>query len=208
MSERIINRGLPNYDQTNMVKPIRGSSMDSTYPEMTGFDLREEFTWLLLGNFESPGVGRPALYRKLTNTRCTCFIVLTGSPDPNCIYCNGEGYLFTEEVKIVYFAKNFGSVLAGATQISQQSQVASYGVTDANRALAFMFWYDVPDYERYAIPNRPAPDKLFGLKVDDNGQLFEPLTRTEEWRIRSLTAHHGDNGRIEYFELGIEKVSV
>jgi hypothetical protein len=208
MPERIINRGLPNYDQTNMVRPIRGSVQDTSYPEMNGFDLREEFTWLMMGNFENPGVGRPGIYRKLTNTRCACFSIATGSADPNCIYCNGEGYLFTEEVKLIYFAKNFGSVLAGSTQISQQSQLSSYGVSDANRALAFMFWYDIPDYERYAIPNRQAPDKLFELKVDSDGQMTEPIIRTEEWRIRSLTAHHGDNGRVEYFELGIEKLSV
>lgn len=208
MSERIINKGVSNYAQSPLFRPVSGSSRDSMYPEMTSFDLREQFEFTMLGNFEDPGIARPAVYRKLSDTKCQCFNQGSGSPDPNCTYCAGEGYLFTEEVKMVYFAKNFGSVLGSSTQINQQSQIAPYGVTDSNRCLAFMFWYDIPDYERYSIPTRPAPDKLFEMKVTEDGQLDQDLIRTETWRVRSLTAHHGDNGRVEYFEVGCEKVSV
>ena len=207
MTEFIINRGLPNYQQPSRVLTVPGSNGDM-YPQMTTFDLREWFEWTMLGNFEDPGIARPAVYRKLSNTPCQAFNTLEGSPDPNCIYCQGEGYLFTEEVKMVYFSKNFGSVLGSSTQIQQQTQIAPFGVTDSNRCLAFMFWYDIPDYERYSIPTRPAPDKLFELKTIGNGQLDPNMVRTEEWRVRSATAHHGDNGRVEFFELGLEKVSV
>ena len=199
---------MPSYQQNRFNRPITGSTISTMYPEMTSFDLREQFEWTMLGNFEDPGIARPAIYRKLSNTHCTAFDPLSGSPDPNCIYCNGEGYLFTEEVKMVYFAKNFGSVLGSATQIGQHGQLAPYGVADSDRCLAFMFWYDIPDYERYSIPTRPAPDKLFELKVEDNGQACDPMVRTEAWRIRSLTGHHGDNGVIIYFELGLEKLAV
>lgn len=206
MSEQIVN--MPSYKQTGFINPVPGSSEDTMYPEMTSFDLREWFNYTMNGSFEDPGISRPAVYRKLSNTKCTCFDVLGGSPDPNCVYCNGEGYLFTEEIKQVYFAKNFGSVLGSATQINQHGQLAPYGVADSDRALGFMFWYDIPDYERYAIPTRPAPDKLFELKVLSSGEVDPNMIRTESWRIRSLTAHHGDNGRVEFFELGLEKVAV
>lgn len=206
--EKIINKGVVNFDQPPFFgRPVKGTS-GAMYPEMEAFDMREQFDWLMLGNFEEPGVARPAIYRKLSDIKCKCFDSLEGSPDPNCVYCNGEGYLFTEEIKQVYFAKNFGSVLGSSTQISQQSQLASYGYTDANKCLAFMFWYDIPDYERYSIPSRPAPDKLFELKVLEDGDMDPNLARTEEWRVRSVTAQHGVNGRVEYFELGLEKVSV
>jgi hypothetical protein len=206
--EKIINKGVVNYDQPPFFgRPVRGSS-GGMYPEMEAFDMREQFEWTMLGNFEEPGIARPALYRKLSNTTCRCFDKLNGSPDPNCVYCNGEGYLWTEQIIMVYFAKNFGSVLGSSTQINQQSQIAQYGVADSNRCLAFMFWYDIPDYERYSIPTRPAPDKLFELKVLENGDMDPNQVRTETWRVRSATAHHGVNGRVEYFELGCEKVSV
>lgn len=208
MSEVIINKGIVSYNQSPTTSPISGSTEDVMYPEMTSFDLREWFNYVMNGDFSDPGVGRPAIYRKLSNTQCQCFATLSGSPDPNCVYCKGEGYLFTEQVKTVYFAKNFGSVLGSSTQIQQQSQLAEYGVTDSNRSLGFMFWYDIPDYERYSIPTRPAPDKLFELKTNPAGGLDPAMIRTEEWRVRSVTAHHGDNGRVEYFELGLEKVSV
>ncbi len=208
MSERIVN--MPSYSKNGQYlnTPVRGSSEDTMYPEMTSFDLREWFSFVMNGSFEDPGVARPAIYRKLSNTVCQCVDALAGSPDPNCVYCQGEGYLFTEELKQVYFAKHFGSVLGSSTQIQQQGQLSSPGVIDADRCLAFMFWYDIPDYERYSIPTRPAPDKLFEMKTAPEGGLDPSMIRAEEWRIRSLTAHHGDNGRVEYFELGLEKVSV
>ena len=202
----IIN--MPSYKQNGFSTPISGSTEDVMYPEMTAFDLREQFQWIMMGDVEGPGIARPATYRKLSNTQCTCFNKEAGSPDPNCIYCKGEGYLFTEEIKMVYFAKNFGSVLGSSTQISQQSQLTIAGVVDDNKALAFMFWYDIPDYERYSIPTRPAPDKIFEIKVDSAGQMDDPPILTDEWRVRSVTAHQGDNGRVEYFELGLEKVTV
>lgn len=208
MPEKIINKGIVSYDQSSPFRPVRGSGVDTMYPEMTSFDLREQFEWMMLGSFEDPGIARPAVYRKLSTTRCTCFDTQAGSPDPNCVYCAGEGYLFTEEIKMVYFAKNFGSVLGSSTQINQQSQIAPYGTADANRSLGFMFWNDIPDYERYSIPTRPAPDKLFELKTLPDGTMDPNQIRTEQWRVRSATAHHGDNGRVEYFELGLEKVSV
>ena len=208
MTQVIINKGMPSYNQMDPNRPVSGSFEDTAYPEMTAFDLREWFARVMNGDFEDPGVGRPAVYRKLSNTKCQCFNALEGSPDPNCVYCNGEGYLFTEEVKTVYFAKNFGSVLGSATQIQQHGQTAQVGTIDSDRCLAFMFWYDIPDYERYSIPTRPAPDKLYELKVGPDGQTDPAMIRTEVWRVRSLTAHHGDNGRIEYFELGCEKVTI
>lgn len=206
--EKIINKGVVNYDQPPFFgRQVRGSSGDM-YPEMTSFDLREQFDFMMQGDFENPGIARPAIYRKLSNTVCKCFDVLNGSPDPNCVYCNGEGYLWTEQIVLVYFAKNFGSVLGSSTQINQQSQISQAGVMDSNRCLAFMYWYDIPDYERYSIPTRPAPDKLFELKTLGDGSMDPNQIRTETWRVRSATGHHGDNGRVEYFELGCEKVSV
>lgn len=206
MTEKIINTSW-GYRQTGLPPVLRGSGQ-TMYPEMTTFDLREQFEWLMMGNYEDPGVARPAIYRKLSNKHCKCYDAVGGSPDPNCVYCQGEGYLFHEELKMIYFAKNFGSVLGSASQIGQHGQAASYGYTDSDHCLAFMFWYDILDYERYAIPTRPAPDKLFEMKVTPGGELDPEMLRTEEWRVRSCTAHHGDNGRVEYFEIGCEKVSV
>lgn len=181
----------------------------SFYPEMTTFDLRKEFSDLLLGTFEEPGIGRPVIYRKLSNTTCACFDKLNGSPDPNCTYCQGEGYLFTETMETVYIAKNFGSVLGGATQIGQQTQLADAGYMDSNRCLIYMFWYSIKDYERYLIPSTKAPDKIYELKPQDaGGDPVLPLIRLDKWAIRSCTPHNGDHGRVEYIELGMEKVDI
>jgi len=208
MGQKIIQKGVVNYQQPAIFgTPIPGSSNDM-YPEMEAFDMREQFDYIMNGTYEEPGIARGIIYRKLSNTQCKCYQQLGGSPDPNCTYCLGEGYLFTEEQKMAYLAKNFGSVLGSATQIQQQSQLSEYGYSDSNRCLCFMFWYDILDYERYAIPTRPSPDKIFELKTLDDGTVDPNLIRITEWRVRDMTDHHGANGRVEYFELGLEKVSV
>jgi hypothetical protein len=208
MAFRVRNRTFTDFDQPpRRPAGIRGSPADVFYPEMMAFDLREEFEWMLLGNFEEPGVGRPILYRKLTDIFCLCWDGLTGSPDPNCVYCQGEGFQFTEVQEIAYLAKNFGSVLGGATQIGQQSQLPEFGYSDSNKAIAYMRWDSIPDYERYMIPSKKAPDKLYELKVQDDGSLLRPIIRLDKWYVRNVTPHHGAGGRVEYFELGIEKIT-
>lgn len=204
---RIRNRTYTDYDQPGQQIPSRGTPADSFYPEMRSFDLREQFEWLLMGNFEEPGIGRPIIYRKFTDTNCECWDGLTGSPDPNCKYCGGEGWLFTEVQDIAYIAKNFGSVLGGATQVQQQSQLSQFGYMDANKAIAYMRWFSIPDYERYLAPTRKIPDKLYELKPSECGALELPIIRLDKWNIRSITPHHGDHGRVEYHELGLEKIA-
>lgn len=181
--------------------------MTNYYPEMSNFDLREEFEQMIMGSFEAPGIGRPVVYRKLSDINCKCWDGLTGSPDPNCIYCGGEGFEFTETLILTYIAKNFGSVLGGATQLGQQSQLATPGYFESDKAIAYLSYYNIPDYERYTAPHRKAPDKIYELKVDDFGNLVVPNIRMDKWIIRSLTPHHGDHGRVEFIELGLEKVT-
>jgi hypothetical protein len=57
-------------------------------------------------------------------------------------------------------------------------------------------------------PLDPSYDKLYELKVDDDGTLVQPVMRTAKWKMRSVTPHRGDNGRIELFEIGLEKENV
>lgn len=104
----------------------------------------------------------------------------------------------------MYIARNFGSVLSGSTPIPQQNDLSQIGWVDSNRAIAYCEYDVFPDYERYSNSEHPSTDKLYELKVTDTGELCIPEIRTRKWKIRSVTPHHGDWGRIEYFELGLE----
>ena len=178
------------------------------YPEPQSLDLRDEFHNILFGTYDLVGAGRPVLIRFLTDQHCVCWDGLTGSPDTNCGYCQGEGYLFREEQHIVYVARDFGNVLGSSTGIGQQNQIAKQGFTDSQKAIAWAEYNVFPDYEKYTRPGQHSIDKLYELKVDDNGKAVFPLVRTAKWNMRSVTPMHGDFGRIEYFELGLEKQNI
>jgi hypothetical protein len=92
------------------------------------------------------------------------------------------------------------------------------GYTDMNRCTAYVevFRDDgsqvYPDYERYTIQTAKAYDKLYEVKVDPEGDPVTDssgrFTRTAKWKVLSVVPTHGDNGRIEMFELGLEKENV
>lgn len=178
------------------------------YPPATTFDLRDELHSFLEGDFVNPGAGQAMLIRRITDQKCVCFNDANGSPNPACRRCQGEGYMWRETLNVGYIGKNVGSVLSGASSIPNQNQTAAWGTSDENRALAY-FEFDVfPNYERYMRPEHPTYDKVYELKVDEEGNLIQPVIRTAKWKIRSLTPHRGDHGRIEFFELGVDKESV
>lgn len=174
------------------------------YSPSSSIDLRDELRQLLYGDMTSQGVGRPVLLRRLTDTRCACASE-AGSADSGCPYCQGEGWLWVETLHTSYLAKNYGTVLGAASVIQRQNFLASIGYTDENRALAYLEHTVFLNYERYLRPEHPSFDKLYELKVDANGKLVRPAVRTAKWNIRSVTPHHGDGGRIEFFEVGLEK---
>lgn len=183
--------------------------MHSYYPEQMGFDLREDLHRLLHGDYNGVGIGRPVILRQVTDTPCVCFNTKTDPGNPHCHYCQGEGYQFREKlVERAYIARSFGSVLGGSTQISQQSAVASYGITDPHKAVAYVEWNVYQDYGRYVEAENKVPDKLYELEVDSSGGRVHPLHRVAKWKVKSVVPHHGDNGRVELIELGLEKENV
>lgn len=177
------------------------------YPSSSTIDLRDELSALLYGDQLDPGIGRKVLIRRLTDRKCACQTE-KGSADSNCAYCRGEGWLWTETLNTVYIVRNFGSVLNPSNVIKNQNVTAPYGYTDENRALAYAEYTVFPNYERYLRPDHPSFDQLYELKVDENGNLIRPVVRVAKWAIKSVTPHQGDGGRIEFFELGLEKQNI
>ena len=182
--------------------------MNNLYPEPRALDLREELYSILYGGYDSSGVGQQVIVRKLTNEYCVCFNKLTGSPKDDCKFCQGEGYYFREELKVCYISRNFGSVLGSSSVISQQNQVTKEGEADSQKALAFFEFNAFPDYEKYIKVSEKTCDKIYQLKVDNNGKVVFPYIRIAKWEMRSVTPHQGDNSRIEYFEVGLNKANL
>jgi hypothetical protein len=180
-------------------------SQNLYYPESRQFDVREEMDNLLFGSHENAPIGVPVIVRRIQDKVCACWDGQTGSPDPNCKYCEGEGFLWTEDLETAYIVRNFGSVQNPSAVISQENMVTQVGVTEVSRALAFMTYRAFPNWERYVKPEHPRYDSLYELKVDEDGNIQHPLIRAAKWQIRDVAPHRGDYGRVEYFECGLQK---
>lgn len=176
------------------------------YPDMTNIDLREEMHALLFGRVDLLPQGRPFVLRKLTDTKCVCWDATSGgSKTPNCRYCGGEGYYWTENAFIMWMALGVAPVYKPGFLANGQYPQAQIGYTDPNRATCYCEHDVFVDYERYSLPTNPAPDKLYALKVDTNGNQVYPPVRVNKWKILNVTPLHGDFGRVEFFELSLEK---
>lgn len=178
---------------------------NSLYPANQVFNLQEEFDRILVGDELNPGIAQDVLIRRLKDQTCVCWNGKTGSNNPYCRYCNGEGYLWVESPAQCYFVRNFGGVLNPSNVISQSSTVGSYGIQDVNRALAYFRPQTFPNYERYLTPTHPAFDAIYELKVDGQGRTLRPFLKTAKWRLLSFALHRGDNGAPIYVEAGVQK---
>lgn len=175
------------------------------YPYVGGIDLRKELHGLLYGLPGQPPVGRPVLLRRFLDQACVCYDAVRGSSDPNCLYCQGEGWQFAETMETAYIGR-FMAVLGASARVPQQGQLDQFGYMDEDRCLMYFEHTVFPDYERYTRAERKVPDAIYELKLNPDGSLYTPLTRTAKWLIRAVIPHHGDFGRIEFFEVGCEKV--
>lgn len=183
------------------------------YGTVGNIDLREELSALLRGRADLVPQGREVLWRRLQDTHCpACWDPVTGGTTRQmCKYCQGEGYLWVETRELVYLTRGVAPVYKPGALATGQYPQANYGYTDPNRATCYLEAVTpdgrqtCPNYERYAIQTHPAFDKVYELKVDVDGATAQPLVRAAKWRLLTLVPLHGDHGRVEFFELALEK---
>jgi len=179
----------------------------------SNIDLRQELSDLLRGRVDLIPQGREVLLRRLTDQHCpVCWDKVTGGTTRQaCKYCGGEGYLWTETRELVFLTRGVAPVYKPGALATGQYPQAGYGYSDPNRATCYIEAVrpdgteTFPTYERYTLQDHPAFDKLYELKVDVSGQTAQPLVRTAKWRVLTLVPYHGDYGRIELFELALDK---
>jgi len=175
------------------------------YDGMAGLDIRSNFDEFIDGSpMESPK-GRPIVHRKITNTPCACWDESRGGGDPNCTYCDGEGFLWSEIFTVAYFASNFGNVTGAAPAVTRNADLQPLGFVDDSKCVAFMKADAFPDYSSYLNRSRRVYDAVYEVQLNPDGTVFYPLVRAAKWRVNILTPHHGDYGKVEYFELVLEK---
>jgi hypothetical protein len=183
-----------------------GGSDGRFFGDISNIDLREELNALLFGRVDVIAQGRPFVLRIMTDTKCVCFDATSGgSKTPGCRYCGGEAYYWTEQQFTMWMASGVAPVYKPGFLANGQYPQAQIGYTDPNRGTAYCEWNVFPSYERYTLPTNPAPDKLYALKINQDGDQVLPPVRTSKWKILNVTPLHGDHGRVEFLELSLEK---
>jgi hypothetical protein len=177
-------------------------------------DMRQQIHNVIFGSVDVPAQGQPIILREFNDVQCPgCWNKDQGGTNrPNCAYCQGEGYQFTERMITGVLFAGVAPVYKPAILGSGQYPLSDYGDTDPNRYTGYVEWNIYPNYDRYTLPQNLTPNKLYQVKVDSLGRATygtdgRPV-RAAKWKILSVTPIRGDQGRVEYFELGLIKENV
>jgi hypothetical protein len=175
------------------------------FPIRSGIDLRAELHAILFGRSDIVPQGRQVVIRRMTDTHCVCWDGVTGGPKLPCPYCQGEGYLFTEDIQTVFIISGIAPLYKGGFLGTGEFPFTATGFDDPNKATAYCEYNVFPNYERYNNRSDKYYDKVYELKVNPDGSTLYPLTRAGKWKLLNVTPVHGDFGRVEYFILGLDK---
>ena len=148
-------------------------------------DLQTEFNRLIDGYGANDGIGQILVLRALSSSFCVCYDRTQGSSS-DCKYCKGESYTWTETYHRAYFTRTFGR---GITGIQQHSILAPPGYMDEGKALVYM--------KASAAPS--AGDKIFRVRLNDEGSIYYPIERIEKWKIVAVEDKRYDRARLAYY---------
>lgn len=153
-------------------------------------DLRAEMDNILFGEDGGPRHGRLLIIRNFNRdadgypTLCSCMDdQTTREPDPDCSYCDGEGYIWSEQWVWGFsmFAGSDGGFVRRFVQMP-----AGYLRVDHK---IFFFRYDT-----VILPG----DKIIEPRLDDEGDVELPYVREAIYRPQTLQKRRADNGRVEF----------
>lgn len=178
------------------------------FPELFDIDMRERMHAVLFGDISITAQGRPVIVRRISDIRCVCWVNSESGPNRDCAYCKGEGYQFSETAETMVLIRGAAPIYKPGFLQSGQYPMSSYGYTDMNRATGYCEYTVFPDYERYTLQTHKSYDFIYELKVQDDGSVVYPYIPSGKWKMVNLTPIHGDHGRVEFFELSLEKSNV
>lgn len=152
-------------------------------------DLRQEFDNLVLGADGSSRKGWPLIIRHLRRDgngvpiSCVCKNILSGSTDPRCSYCLGEGNLWDE---LWYIGRS--QFLGSDGGLGSKYRASEPGRIRADTKVFFL---------RYDVPIR-YNDKIIEVELDNEGNVVTPFVRKAVYRPETINELRSDNGRKEF----------
>jgi len=176
----------------------RVTSQTGAYPSKgyrQEIDLRQEFYNLIDGDVSSPQRGHWILLRRMdTRQRCSCWLgddTKYDEPNANCTICQGEGWVYAEELHNV--RRRIVTPPPGAAGMESQAEFAIVTVP-----------YVVYYFKYYVRPKEI--DKIIEIDTDENtGKAIRPFVRRDVYNITFSEPFRDQNGRIEYWRCAAKK---
>jgi len=152
-------------------------------------DLREELDELFFGFQSGIRHGNFVLIRRLQRDGtgkpipCTCRDEFTKEPDPDCQYCLGEAFNWTEDWVWSYstYAGGDGGLINRVINMPPGQLRVDFKL--------FYFRFDTD--LRYG-------DKIVEVRLDEEGVITLPFTRETIYSPQTIARMRSDNSRIEY----------
>jgi len=162
------------------------------YRNNTDVSLRQEFEDLLLGKDTSSPTGVPYLVRALridpvtkVPIPCDCVDPVTKEPDRDtpCPICGGSGFLYDE--KIMYGWK------FDKTSLSIDPEASPVGLLPDGTYVFYFRAHEIID----------RIDGLYDIRLDQDGRVFTPIERIQEYTIVRVNRIRLDNSRVEFVKV-------
>lgn len=172
-----------------------GRSLYPTQGYRHEIDLRQKFFDLIDGTASSPQRGHWILLRRMdTRQRCSCWKGTDSKyyePDANCKICQGEGWVYAEELHNV--RRRVVTPPPGAAGMEGQAEFAIMAVP----YVVYYFKYHVRPTER---------DKIIEIDTDEvTGKPIRPFVRREVYNVTFSEPFRDQNGKIEYWRCAVKK---
>ncbi len=189
----------------------RTIQLHNPIPKSGEIILRDEIAKLLDGDDSSPQRGHWVLLRRMEKAqRCTCWNrVGAGSDkysiddrkydeaDENCTICNGNGYIYDDELHIVR-----RRLVAPPIGLAGQEQQSPIGIMNIPYVVYYFKYYVNPAKE----------DKIIEIENDRDGEPVRDssgnYTKTEFYTISTAEPFRDINGRIVYWRAAVKKEAI
>jgi hypothetical protein len=159
----------------------------------TEIDLRKELEGLFHGNSTEIAKAQTFLFRRMRRdennnlTKCECVDELTQEPDldTECVYCQGEGYYWDEELaqgRKVHIGTD-------ASSFTSRNKYQDAGILNTQAAV-FYFEHDL---------SPTLYDRIIEISLDNEGDLVVPYLRRKIYRAHTVYDYRSDTGRVEFW---------
>ena len=167
-------------------------------PAVAEIDLRKELNDILFGSREEIAKGQMVVVRRMrrkdgvvypatTDELVTCSCKLDRHNEPSidykCVKCDGEGYLFDEQIVVGYKTNRF-----------EYQDIEKYMPWGKNTtAISFFYIEYHEDLTRF--------DKVIEPVIDTNGKMVSPVSPLMKHNVHMAERFRLDNSRTEYWRL-------